>query len=508
MRYLAIEAGATHSLAGLYSPDGALLAQAEGGPCNPTAYGWDASIRVLAELGEALLGLERHDVVVLAGMAGACNAKARTEAAQRLCIALRVPEARVAEDLYPILFANAGNVPALLAIGGTGSNAVGCTPGGRWAQVGGRGHVFGDEGSAYAIGVAALRAVAQAEDGMAPATSLTQALVQATGGTETSDLIAWAGAAGKRDVAQLTRAVVEQADEGDAVAAGCINEQAARLAAQVIALAHKLELTKPATVYGHGGLFENCPRYVAAFTAALAAQPSLTLGVPHAKGPEAVLALARVTESTHWLTVLKHARATSATLSPTETGNASARTIDELTPQEIVDAMTAAGVEAAQAVAHAAAALAPLVQAGAEALGRGGRIIYVGAGTSGRLGVLDASECPPTFGVDPSRVHGIIAGGMDALVRSIEGAEDDPAAGALAMDEASACADDLVIGIAASGNTPYVAGALERAAARGAATALITSNPAATTPAQFRVALDTGGLCVPGAHGRHEAGKP
>jgi N-acetylmuramic acid 6-phosphate etherase len=186
-------------------------------------------------------------------------------------------------------------------------------------------------------------------------------------------------------------------------------------------------------------------------------------------------------------------------LAPTESTQANARTIDELSPQEIADAMAAAGVEAAQAVAHAATALAPLVQAGAEALGRGGRIIYVGAGTSGRLGVLDAAECPPTFGVDPTLVHGIIAGGMDALVRSIEGAEDDPAAGALAMDEASACADDLVIGIAASGNTPYVAGALERAAARGAATALITSNPAATTPAQFRVALDTGPEVVTGS---------
>jgi len=102
-----------------------------------------------------------------------------------------------------------------------------------------------------------------------------------------------------------------------------------------------------------------------------------------------------------------------------------------------------------------------------------GRLFYVGAGTSGRLGVLDASECPPTFGTDPNMVQGIIAGGLPALTRAQEGAEDDRDAGAAVMDEHDVGVNDFVIGIAASGTTPYVRAALMRAHARGAKTAMV-----------------------------------
>jgi N-acetylmuramic acid 6-phosphate etherase len=104
----------------------------------------------------------------------------------------------------------------------------------------------------------------------------------------------------------------------------------------------------------------------------------------------------------------------------------------------------------------------------------GGRLLYVGAGTSGRLGVLDAAECPPTFGSPPDMVQGIIAGGAAALIRGAEGAEDDFDAGGEAVDAKDAGAKDVVFGIAASGTTPYVRGALARAAARGAGTVLLS----------------------------------
>ncbi|HVM44185.1 MAG TPA: N-acetylmuramic acid 6-phosphate etherase [Gemmatimonadales bacterium] len=104
----------------------------------------------------------------------------------------------------------------------------------------------------------------------------------------------------------------------------------------------------------------------------------------------------------------------------------------------------------------------------------GGRLIYVGAGTSGRLGVLDASECPPTFGSPPELVQGVIAGGAAAILRGAEGAEDDFDAGGEAMDAKDVAAADVVFGIAASGTTPYVRGALARAAARGAGTILLS----------------------------------
>ena len=108
-----------------------------------------------------------------------------------------------------------------------------------------------------------------------------------------------------------------------------------------------------------------------------------------------------------------------------------------------------------------------------QAFRQGGRLLYVGAGTSGRLGVLDAAECPPTFGTPPEMVVGIIAGGTRALTRAVEGAEDDTDAGTAIMDEQKVTASDVVIGIAASGTTPYVRAALVRAQALGARTGLV-----------------------------------
>lgn len=150
--------------------------------------------------------------------------------------------------------------------------------------------------------------------------------------------------------------------------------------------------------------------------------------------------------------------------------------LDEMSVAQIVDTMT----EAAQAVPKAVAAVAPQINAAIEAaeagFAAGGRLIYVGAGTSGRLGVLDASECPPTFHTDPSRVVGLIAGGRTALVDSVEGAEDDEAGGARDLIALAPTAIDTVVGIAASGRTPYVRGALVTARERGAVTIALSCN--------------------------------
>jgi N-acetylmuramic acid 6-phosphate etherase len=124
-----------------------------------------------------------------------------------------------------------------------------------------------------------------------------------------------------------------------------------------------------------------------------------------------------------------------------------------------------------------------------EAFRTGGRLIYVGAGTSGRLGVLDAAECPPTFGSDPTLVQGIIAGGAGALVRAIEGAEDDREAGAEAIRERNVGPRDVVCGIAASRRTPYVLAAVAEARARGAKTLYLTMNPRDSLDFEVDVAI-------------------
>lgn len=166
-------------------------------------------------------------------------------------------------------------------------------------------------------------------------------------------------------------------------------------------------------------------------------------------------------------------------LPTTEKRNRKSEDIDELSTRQIVELINAEDSLVPAAVAKEGKRIAAAVDLIVERFRKGGRLFYVGAGTSGRLGVLDASECPPTFGVSPSLVQGIIAGGRRALVRSAEGAEDYPADGADAIDKRHVKPVDVVVGLAACGMTPYVHGALKRARRIGAGTIFITCAPEA-----------------------------
>ena len=158
----------------------------------------------------------------------------------------------------------------------------------------------------------------------------------------------------------------------------------------------------------------------------------------------------------------------------TEQRNPRTERIDVASSLEIVDLMNAEDASVAGAVRGERERLARAIDLVVVALQQGGRLVYVGAGTSGRLGVLDATECPPTFGTPATMVVGVIAGGYGALVKSVEGAEDDVNAGAAAVDTAVVTPRDVVVGIAASGTTPYVGAALSRAQTLGARTVLVT----------------------------------
>ncbi|MBI4501827.1 MAG: N-acetylmuramic acid 6-phosphate etherase [Gemmatimonadetes bacterium] len=158
----------------------------------------------------------------------------------------------------------------------------------------------------------------------------------------------------------------------------------------------------------------------------------------------------------------------------TERRNPRTIAIDTASSLEIVDLLNAEDATVAGAVRGTREAIAQAIDLVVDAFRTGGRLVYVGAGTSGRLGVLDAAECPPTFGTPPGMVVGVVAGGYAALVRSMEGAEDDVNAGAAAMDDQHVTARDVVVGIAASGTTPFVRAALSRAQTLGAKTGLVT----------------------------------
>lgn len=164
----------------------------------------------------------------------------------------------------------------------------------------------------------------------------------------------------------------------------------------------------------------------------------------------------------------------------TERRNPKTTGIDVASSLEIVDLLNTEDRVVPDAVHRSRQEIAQAIDLAVSAFKQGGRLLYVGAGTSGRLGVLDAAECPPTFGSPPEMVVGVIAGGYPALVKSQEGAEDDVNAGMAAMDSQRVTERDLVLGIAASGTTPFVRSALSRAQTLGAATALLTcSDPPA-----------------------------
>lgn len=163
----------------------------------------------------------------------------------------------------------------------------------------------------------------------------------------------------------------------------------------------------------------------------------------------------------------------------TEQRNPRSDRIDRMSSVEIVRLINREDRAVAEAVGREVEAVARAVELAVEAFRAGGRLLYVGAGTSGRLGVLDAAEMPPTFGTDPEMVQGVIAGGPAALVRAQEGAEDSPEDGAAAIDEREAGPRDFVIGIATSGTTPFVHGALARARERGARTGFLLCTPPA-----------------------------
>lgn len=174
----------------------------------------------------------------------------------------------------------------------------------------------------------------------------------------------------------------------------------------------------------------------------------------------------------------------------TETRNPRTLELDAMSTQDILKVMNEEDQKVALAVREALPQIEKAVEAIAASLRKGGRLIYVGAGTSGRIGLLDAVECPPTFGTHPDQVVGLIAGGEKAFIKAVEGAEDSRELGVNDLKEINLTADDTVVGIAASGRTPYVIAALEYANAIGASTVAVACNQNSAVGAVAQIAIE------------------
>ena len=510
---MACDCGATGTRAGLYNEQGLLLSECSGGPANAIEHGALHCATLIAGLGHTLaqsVGVGGVDEAA-AGVSGGARPHLRgqiADAAREMLGAVRV---RVTDDLHPILYANAGDLAAVVVTAGTGSSVLAQSGEGTSLLVGGHGRVFGDEGSGYGVAVSALRAAANAFDGAGPETELVEVLPGAAGLDGFDQLAEWASGASKNEIAGLAHAVVRAAVAGDKVAFGVIREQAGLLAGQALTASRRLGLPAKTPVFMNGRLFGESEFYANAFKLAIEGKkPVLSPAFPVKRRHEAVFSILSAGPAKWFSESSGSGRVVEgrvAALPVTERRLERGKHLDELEPVEMVRRMAGEDAGLSRAILAEEHAIAVVIEWVASAMREGGRLIYVGAGTSGRLGVLDASECPPTFGVAPGRVMGLIAGGDRALRESVERAEDDAESGARDVAALKVGHGDVVVGISASGRTPYVLGALEESGRRGARTALVCSSPpvwesrrdACATIATTVICVETGPEVVAGS---------
>ncbi|MHA3770952.1 N-acetylmuramic acid 6-phosphate etherase [Verrucomicrobiota bacterium sgz303538] len=386
-----------------------------------------------------------------------------------------------------------GDGNGIAVIGGTGA-AVHGRKDGQIEKAGGWGQLLGDRGGGYHLAMQGLRSVLSHYDLSHTITPLAETILRMLGLNRLQDLVDWAMQADKMSVARLAPAIFEAARNGEPEMLAIVQGGATILAEFTNAVAQRLEFLDPC-VRLVGGLF-NHPDYVSLYRYRLSTLlPKAQVERCAESGAIGAAQLALRAPSIP--TPIRKEKSQGPAdreqiaVATTEQRNPRSANLDELSSRELVDLFVSEEDYVARALGACSDALAAGIDMVSVALGNGGRLFYVGAGTSGRLGVLDASEIPPTFGASPELVQGIIAGGAVALHRAVEGAEDQPEAGALAMIERGVKAGDVVCGLTASGRTPFVAGALAGARQLGAKTMLITCNPARNpTPEPWDVEID------------------
>lgn len=416
----------------------------------------------------AILNVARQLGAVDEVIVGAAGAEAAPDAARTLgdalLTSLRADRVAVTSDAVTAHAGALNGQPGVVLIAGTGVVALAIDADGRWRRADGWGLWLGDEGGGAWIGAAGLRAALRAHDGRGPSTMLLDAARARFGAPQT-----WP--AQLTDAAALASFAPDVlAAQGDAAALAIVGAAAEALAATARA-AGDGPVAMVGGLAGYQALREKLDLVPAAGDAL---DGALRLGAIHE--PHVIrVGAAPKTIGVQGLDALA-----------TEAVRPGLDDLDARPIGEVVALLVTAEGEAHAAVAAAVPRIAAAAEAIAARLEHGGRLIYAGAGTPGRLGVLDAAECAPTFGTD--LVRGVIAGGPAALTEAIEGAEDtfEP------TDLADLTAADALVGITASGRTPYVLGALEHARAVGALTVAMVNNPNSAASADVVIELLTG----------------
>jgi N-acetylmuramic acid 6-phosphate etherase len=364
---------------------------------------------------------------------------------------------------------------------GSGSSVTGRRDG-RIERAGGWGHILGDTGGGYFLSIEALRLILREYDVHRGEMQFAAKVLHALSLNNLDELVRWALTADKMEIAMLTPVVFEAAASGDARVIEIVEEGARVLCEYTEAVASRLHLLAPKLVL-MGGLFYRDSIYTHTFRRRLKKNlPDARVGIAE-RAPElgAAWLAAETADHATFHPKLSQSEIENLAAALTEQRNPRSENLEKMSARELVKLFVEEEKFVQDALRGAIADIAKAVEIVSESLRNGGRLFYVGAGTSGRIGVLDASEIPPTFGAPPDLVQGVMAGSTTALYRSVEGSEDDESAGALALKERRIKGTDVVVGITASGRTPFVLGALARAKSLGAKTILLTCNPVAVT---------------------------
>ena len=420
-----------------------------------------------------------------------CGTEEDRHSLTRLCAEVW-PQAKivVGSDRDSGLAAALGHSDGIVVNAGSGSSITGRRDK-RIENAGGWGHILGDAGGGYFLSLQALRLILREYDLQRGEVQFTTKILRALALNNLDELVRWAQTADKMEVAMLAPVVFEGAAGGDARVMEIIEEGARVLCEYTEAVATRLHVLAPKVVL-LGGLFQRDSIYNHAFRRRLKKTLPDARVANSERAPEFGAAWLAA-EMQSWPEI--HAEPAAEKIEDlaaalTEQRNPRSENLEKMNAQDLVKLFVDEEKFVGEALRSASGDLARAIDLVGQSLRNGGRLFYVGAGTSGRLGVLDASEIPPTFGASPELVQGIIAGGATALHRSVEGAEDEGSKGALAIDRRGIKDVDVVVGITASGRTPFVLGALARAKSLGAKTVLLSCNPARDQETNVDLAID------------------
>ncbi len=505
---LGIEGGGTRTTWALVSTEGKVLSRGEAGPGN-TLLLRDAALEKLFK--SIRQGSGKKIRAIGAAFAGCQLADEQTRVEKSLRRVWPNADAvRVMEDTRSVLAAAFGEGPGLVVIAGTGSNVAGQKSAHLPIEKAvGWGHLFADRGSAYDLARRGLELSYAHYDATKKVSPLAQEYLTVAGKTSLEELIPFLYRdTSKTAVAQWAQCVFAAAKKKDCEALRLLDEAVATLAKQVVVISRRLKIARPEVALV-GGLFENQSDYVTRFQKALRQvspnAKAFVLTVPGVFGAARLAGLTKVPDQTkpveNGTAIAEPARLAAFAQAATEQRNPRSRGLDKRSIPQLVDLFIKEERYVEKALAAQRKPIAQAASLVAKRLCAGGRLFYIGAGTSGRLGVVDASEMPPTFNAPPEQVQAIIAGGAAAVFRSQEGAEDARDTGVAELRARGLTKADVVCGIAASGQTPFVLAALDYARDLGAGTILLTCNPKRSirVPVDVEIDLPTGPEIVTGS---------